>query len=119
VILWLLALATAMFFKGYQTLPTIRNDVGANQPASLFYATICGLIIYPLLPAAATGNMATLIHALGGVAASIGSNLLSREIANARDKAVGDDQTPSSAWLRDVQDALATISNQIGQQNLT
>ena len=90
-----------------------------SSAAGLFYATLCGLIIYPLLPAAATGDLATLIHALGGVAAGLGGNLFAREIADARDKAVGVDPANPPEWLRDVQSALATIAAQVGQQAAT
>jgi len=82
----------------------------------MFYATLCGLIIYPLLSAAATGDPANLISALGGVAAALGNSLFAREIANARDKAVGADPANPPEWLRDVQNALATIANQVGKQ---
>jgi len=90
-----------------------------SSAAGLFYATLCGLIIYPLLPAAATGDLATLIHALGGVAAGLGGNLFAREIADAYDKAAGAGPANPPEWLRDVQRALATIAAQVGRQAAT
>ncbi|MBN1218748.1 MAG: SUMF1/EgtB/PvdO family nonheme iron enzyme [Anaerolineae bacterium] len=74
----------------------------ATQEAPyLVYGTLGGLSLWPLVQAAQTGGLTPVEVgiALGGVAGSVGTNLLANQIQSWKDRAKGPDEDEVARWL--------------------
>ncbi len=82
----------------------------------LLYGTLCGLSLWPVVQAAQSGQLLPAMMALGGVAGSVGGNLIAEQIQRWKDQAgqvdasdIGDwaaHEAPSNPELRDAFDAI-------------
>ena len=90
------------------------------------YGALCTLSLWPLVEAARQGELLPVMMALGGVAGSVGGNLIANQIQASKDKADADGQNEMGDWIatevpvnEELRNALDAINEQLGTMNAT
>jgi formylglycine-generating enzyme required for sulfatase activity len=71
----------------------------ASRAPYAVYASLCTLTLWPLVEASRQGELLPAMLALGGVAASVGGNLIANQIQAWKDKADDEAQAAMTTWV--------------------